>query len=116
MQKHNRNLPLIAIHNEPRRLVRRVIINHARHIHTLATALTAPHLALRDLLLIRHNPARVSANFRVPAHDRLAEIRFVFIKITPLLQERGRGEVARAHNRFRIRQSLPSPRPVGQGH
>ena len=80
MHEENWNLALIAIHDEACGLVGTVVVNHRRHIGgNRRTSLAAGHLLLRQLLLVRHDSQRKSANARVTTDERLPKLSAILI-------------------------------------
>ena len=85
VQKNQGNQILVAVHDEARRFLSRLGINHSAKLYP-------PFALVRDGLLMRllvgHNPHREAADARVTAEQRFAVIRFVFVEAAAVHQAR----------------------------
>ena len=72
LKKDQRQPRLVAVEDKPRRLVRAVGIDHARHLQ-------ARRLRLHAHALVRHDAHRAAADPRIHAHEGFAVVGLVFL-------------------------------------
>ena len=77
MKEDKRNQVLIAVHDEARCFLSRLGVDHAAKLDALMALVVR---LLRMQLLVGNNPHGESADARVPADQRLAVLRLVFIE------------------------------------